>query len=67
MSNEQPQTATASDAESCWQGLSARERLLCDLIRTGMTALLGGDEARANRISLRAWQSADRLRPPRYK
>lgn len=63
MSTEQTQNATGGDAESYWQGLSARERLLFDLIQTGVTAALGEDEGRANRIILRAWQSADRLQP----
>lgn len=50
-----------SDAESYWEGLSPRERLLYDLLHTGIAAVLGGDEESATRIVETAWKSADRL------
>lgn len=53
----------ATDVESYWEGLSPRERLLYDLLNTGVTAALGGDEERAARIVENAWKSADRLQP----
>lgn len=52
-----------AETESYWEGLSPRERLLFDLLHTGVSAALGGDEERANRIIARAWKSADQLQP----
>lgn len=54
---------TASNAESNLEGLSPRERLLFDLLHTGVTAALCGGEKRASRIVENAWKSADRLQP----
>lgn len=53
----------AKEAESYWEGLSPRERLLFDLLHTGVVAALAGDEDRATRILEGAWKSADRLQP----
>lgn len=54
---------TSPKAESYWEGLSPRERLLFDLLHTGVAAALGGDEKRASRIIENAWKSADRIQP----
>ena len=35
---------TTTVAESYWEGLNPRERLLFDLLHTGIAAALGGDE-----------------------
>lgn len=53
--------------ETYWNELSSREQLLYDLLFTGITAALGGDEERASRIIDNAWKSADRLEPDNSK
>lgn len=52
-----------AETESYWEGLSQREQLLFDLLHTGFSAALCGDEKRANHIIISAWKSADRLQP----
>lgn len=53
----------AIDTESYVENLSQRERLLFDLLHTGIAAALGGDEKRATRIVENAWKSANRIHP----
>lgn len=52
-----------TDAETYLEGLQPRDRLLFDLLHTGVAAALGGDEKRATNIIETAWKSADQLQP----